>query len=62
MRFMTADDEKMRTLIIEREISEDLQHDYQPQLATDLTHSSLSAGMGTEDGRIDVNLEEVDLS
>ena len=39
-----------------------MQHDYQPQLATDLTHSSLSAGVSTGDGRIDVNLEEVDLS
>ena len=59
---MTADDEKTATLNVEREISEDLQHDYQPQLATDLTHSSLSAGVSTGNGRIDVNLEEVDLS
>ena len=59
---MTADDVKMATLNVVREISEDLQHDYQPQLATDLTHSSLSAGVSTGNGRIDVNLEEVDLS
>ena len=47
---------------VEQEILEDLQGDYEPQLATDLTRSLFNTGMSTEDGRIDGNFMETDLS
>ena len=52
----------MAASYVEQEILEDLQDDYEPQLATDLTRSFFNSDMNTEDGRIDDKFMEADLS